>query len=957
MASNEALKDLDITNEELGRLQKALKDEKFRKMFVEYAEEISNPENRKRYEDEIAELERNRGMDVKFINPEPAFVLKTGVDGDKKAFINCCKNENIGKPESKFTEQNGHSGYQWSIPHSLSPSREDVNKEGKKCTVFDCVFHPDCFTAAEKDPRFLNMIKDTAMDGIEREFKVKLDRNNVKQLQNMKYKGRMSTTVIRTANSEGPSAKVDGVSALDLPYPYESPSTDINANKTVKADSLSSRNEGAQCKGTLKNGGNVSSNSKIVGPTTPQYTMTHRGVLDMQQFVNAPDARPSTRPQELVVRIDLPLLKSASGIQLDVFEKRLYLESTKPAAYRLDIPLPFPVDEDNGSAKFDKSKSCMVVTLPVQPPDILALPSFAPSLIDDKPLVEEMMDGNSREENKEVKEISPSTNKVAAQNENACTVAGNPKQENYKNSPSETKQTEIIEGSTMPQEDHELDEQTAEVEKDTNSLKETFLLPEFSFHQSDRSISVIMEVPSVMPATVETQLSKDGRDCWIHFRASKANEDEESLYGLQLSFPDGSKMGSVTYNVSSCNLVIVLHKEEGFIGELQSFQAGPSKGNLQMKTFTTQSSIEKCIDDLELDNQKQGKEFKETDLKSVKVIPSDDGAHSSNLDVEFEITIDKEKEEEEKQRNTNKDAKAAADSELSIDICSSSISEAASSSDVTPLSPHSLLKSSLKNKRQRSSKSVSFSDEVVVGTFVPFQGRKGRKKSPHIRRSKQKLKAPALETCSDSELVMSYKGGEDSEEDLWNIVPPRRAIYRQSSSESESDVLSSPKGKHKKSKGSRRRRKEKARKALMMEGSSEDTNPDEEVFTVQSPKEADDKIGKSEVVANAKEFTPPEEVTPSESPEISSGGDGDESPMPDDQEANEEKEDKEPEEDGEWTTVTKRRHHKAEVGDGEQTTGSHGNKADEDEADLDKIEHRTQSAVEFSNDVMFDLDD
>ncbi|PIK45982.1 hypothetical protein BSL78_17134 [Apostichopus japonicus] len=603
MASNEALKDLDITNEELGRLQKALKDEKFRKMFVEYAEEISNPENRKRYEDEIAELERNRGMDVKFINPEPAFVLKTGVDGDKKAFINCCKNENI---EHEIQRQNVH------YSHSNRKFRGSISQGG-------------C-----------------------------------------------------------------GVSALDLPYPYESPSTDINANKTVKADSLSSRNEGAQCKGTLKNGGNVSSNSKIVGPTTPQYTMTHRGVLDMQQFVNAPDARPSTRPQELVVRIDLPLLKSASGIQLDVFEKRLYLESTKPAAYRLDIPLPFPVDEDNGNAKFDKSKSCMVVTLPVQPPDIPALPSFAPSLIDDKPLVEEMIDGNSREENKEAKEISPSTNKVAAQNENACTVAGNPKQENYKNSPSETKQTEIIEGSTMPQEDQELDKQTAEVEKDTNSLKETFLLPEFSFHQSDRSISVIMEVPSVMPATVETQLSKDGRDCWIHFRASKANEDEESLYGLQLSFPDGSKMGSVTYNVSSCNLVIVLHKEEGFIGELQSFQAGPSKGNLQMKTFTTQSSIEKCIDDLELDNQKQGRGLKETDLKSVKVIPSDDGAHSSNLDVEFKITIDKEKEEEEKQRNTNKDAKAAADSELSIDICSSSISEAASSSDVTPLSPHSL---------------------------------------------------------------------------------------------------------------------------------------------------------------------------------------------------------------------------------------------------------------------------
>ena len=66
-----------------------LKDEKFRDLLKEYAEEISDPENRKRYEEEIAQLERDRGMDVKFINPTPGHVLKTSIDGKKSYQLIC----------------------------------------------------------------------------------------------------------------------------------------------------------------------------------------------------------------------------------------------------------------------------------------------------------------------------------------------------------------------------------------------------------------------------------------------------------------------------------------------------------------------------------------------------------------------------------------------------------------------------------------------------------------------------------------------------------------------------------------------------------------------------------------------------------------------------------------------------------------------------------------------------
>lgn len=74
MATNEKSdrwKDMDITKDEVDRIGKALKDEQFRKMFLEYAEEISDPKNRETYEQEIAQMEADRGMDVQFIHPKP----------------------------------------------------------------------------------------------------------------------------------------------------------------------------------------------------------------------------------------------------------------------------------------------------------------------------------------------------------------------------------------------------------------------------------------------------------------------------------------------------------------------------------------------------------------------------------------------------------------------------------------------------------------------------------------------------------------------------------------------------------------------------------------------------------------------------------------------------------------------------------------------------------------------
>lgn len=70
-------RELNLSQDEMSRLSEALKKEEFRKLLLDYAEEISDPKNRELYEQEISALEQERGMNVTFIHPEPGYCLKT----------------------------------------------------------------------------------------------------------------------------------------------------------------------------------------------------------------------------------------------------------------------------------------------------------------------------------------------------------------------------------------------------------------------------------------------------------------------------------------------------------------------------------------------------------------------------------------------------------------------------------------------------------------------------------------------------------------------------------------------------------------------------------------------------------------------------------------------------------------------------------------------------------------
>nr|VZI39188.1 unnamed protein product [Spirometra erinaceieuropaei] len=408
----DTLRDLKLTRGEVDRLQKAFKDPEFCKLFAEYAEEISNPDNRRRYEEEIKLAEQGRGMDVEFVHPTPCYVLKTrhwpSVTGPpkvkqhfedapplangQKVFINICSSDKIGKPEFVTGAQTGgdgpNKGVHWSIPHSFSPPIEDLDKGKKRCLVCDVVFHPETIKISSNSPTMRRLLEATAIEGVHRQFQLCLGLSEeharkawasktscggpegqanilkcVRTLKGLSQKGPLRPTIIRRKRADYEEcqqrAQEEERAVFEAARTGPNPKASLAALAKLKASSKEV-NEG--CQKLVVDTVAVDSKYKV-----PAYKIIHSTDFDMLHYRNSVDAVPPSRPNHLKIEITLTGIESAACLDLDVTSQKLHLQSEKPVAYQLDLDLPYEVDHENGSAKFNKAGNQLILTLPVLP--------------------------------------------------------------------------------------------------------------------------------------------------------------------------------------------------------------------------------------------------------------------------------------------------------------------------------------------------------------------------------------------------------------------------------------------------------------------------------------------------------------------------------------------------------------------------------------------------------------
>ncbi|XP_073493606.1 protein kintoun [Phyllobates terribilis] len=339
------LEELSVTSEELERFKVAFQDARFRELFAQYAEELSNPENRRRYEEEIREMERERGMDVQFVHPEAGHVLRTSVDGRQTCYLNLCTNAVVRKPHCVAgTDKDGRLGTHWSLPCTLTLPREEQGPGGGRELIYDVVFHPDTLRLASKSDKFRSMVDLTALNTVSQQFNVNLDTGNVTTLSE-KYKGVPQTAVIRKPLAGAAPKPQDPADPLRFPYPYDEKKRSRKTTRPLPSKPHRER-------------------PTPLEPTVPRYTIRHRSYVDLQDYRDARDSAPSPVPKELVITVDMPLLGCGNDVNLHIKDKDLSLESQKPA-YKLQLKLPYLVEDERGTAQFNKIKRQLVITVPV----------------------------------------------------------------------------------------------------------------------------------------------------------------------------------------------------------------------------------------------------------------------------------------------------------------------------------------------------------------------------------------------------------------------------------------------------------------------------------------------------------------------------------------------------------------------------------------------------------------
>lgn len=327
-----------ITHEEYEMLSDMMKKEEFRKLFFDYCEELNDPENKKLYESELTQFEKERGVDLTFINPEPGFVIKSSINGDKKCFINVAYCDKVDKPSSESHE----NGTNWKIPFTQAPPRNDYDKKKNSCTVYDVVFHSDTIKMAETDKRFRQLVIETALDGVQDSFNVQIDRNNLK-FPNSKFKGLNKPTIIRKRSANSVDYEISLLDAISPPIPQlmqDSPKLIQSLQKINLIDDVY---------------------------TKPTFKIIQRHDVNIQECIDDMNSKMNvTIPKDLVITIDLPLLRTTEDAKLDVTDKEVYLVSERPSKYKLHIVLPYAVNGNEGRAKFDKIKKKLSITLPVK---------------------------------------------------------------------------------------------------------------------------------------------------------------------------------------------------------------------------------------------------------------------------------------------------------------------------------------------------------------------------------------------------------------------------------------------------------------------------------------------------------------------------------------------------------------------------------------------------------------
>ncbi|XP_075969412.1 PIH1 domain-containing protein Nop17-like [Anticarsia gemmatalis] len=578
-----------LTREDLENIQDAMKSKKFRDLLAEYCEEIRDPANQELYQKEMTQLEKERGYDVTFLNPKGGYVIKTSVAGDRKAFINICSSDNVGKPNYKVDVVDGKRGMNWQIPYSIIPPRDDFDHNKQRCVIYDVVYHPDTLRMAAVNKQFRELVNKTAFDGLKQTYNIHLDNNNFR-LTKTEYKGMSLPAVIRKEdpNYQPPDEEETeqlSPEMLEKLYPQHIYSENKSQSETTapKAAPKPTRR--------VKTASKEFTHTAQNGYTIPKYVIKQQKDIDFQDFTYNKDCKQySAIPSKIVVEVYLPLLSSTQDCTLDVEEKSLSLTSVKPAKYKFDITLPYSVNDECGTAKFDKSKHMLIVTLPV--------------------IKKDLSNHNDNTNSLKVDSGVESDNNSGSQSD-----------EDYQHSKL------VTEISSTPADAVAVPEPCSLVNNNTDTFLDSslgYILPPYTHNVLDDIVAFTFHVKNTEPESV--QVKNDGNEIYIKFTTVGAGFVPVH-YAAIITFDDDVKFDNVSGEAWDNNVILQLELSGNVP---QKFSIGLSKESLTCEYFDV-SQVKKT---------KPEEKMEENEVEDVAPV-----VEVTNLGMETNIVVSSNHEE------------------------------------------------------------------------------------------------------------------------------------------------------------------------------------------------------------------------------------------------------------------------------------------------------------------------
>jgi len=268
---------------------------------------------------------------AKSVAPVPGFCLKTKFEGrDEKAFINVCQSDQLPKPlpitDEKLAEiiqameADDEPSGEFRVPMSLGEPHAEVDNSGHGCTAYDVVVHPDFLTEVNQRQMLLGFFIGIVLQGLEHKYNIELNRQ-WKILKNRRFVGTLPEQRVRASSKPL-------IMEMNSEENHNSVHSQSSQKKSFKDKPVEKRGK------------------------APEFTILAEP--------------PSGHPDFLVAEIQLPDVRSAASLTLDLGEDRILLE-TRSDIYFLDIYLPYNIDQDDCGSQFNKKTKVLTITMPVQP--------------------------------------------------------------------------------------------------------------------------------------------------------------------------------------------------------------------------------------------------------------------------------------------------------------------------------------------------------------------------------------------------------------------------------------------------------------------------------------------------------------------------------------------------------------------------------------------------------------